>query len=76
MIVNHHILSFLNQKTIHQLCINVLIIIQVYKYLGGISPELLNGVFYLRQHDYNLNIFNVFAADKPPKNHLLSSTTN
>ena len=55
-------LSTLNEKTIHQCCINVLLT-EVYKYLNGFSPELMNEVFYLRQNHYNLRNINVFAMD-------------
>ena len=42
-------LSTLNEKTIHQHCINVLLT-EVYKYLNGYSLDLMNEVFYLRQN--------------------------
>ena len=41
--------STLNEKTIHQHCINVLLT-EVYKYLNGYSLDLMNEVFYLRQN--------------------------
>ena len=37
--------STLNEKMIHQCCINVLLT-EVYKYLNGYSPDLMNKVFY------------------------------
>ena len=55
-------LSTLNEKTIHQCCINVLLT-EVYKYLNGFSRELMNEVFYLRQNHYNLRNLNVFVMD-------------
>ena len=58
------LLSTLNEKTIHQRYINVLLT-EVYKYLNGYSPDLMNEVFYLRQKHYNLRNFNVFATDNP-----------
>ena len=49
----------LSEKAIHQCCVNVLLT-EVYKYLDGLSLELLNEVFYLRQNRYDLNILDVF----------------
>ena len=45
--------STLNEKAIHQRCINVLLT-KVYKYLNGYSSNLMNEVFCLRQNHYNL----------------------
>ena len=39
------LLSILNEKSIHQRCIKVLLT-EVYKYLKGYSPDLMNEVFY------------------------------
>ena len=41
------LLSALNEKTIHQCGINVLLI-KVYKYLNSYFPDLMHEVFYLR----------------------------
>ena len=64
MTMNNHLslLLTLNERTIHQHCTNVLLT-EVYKYLNGHSPDLMNEVFYLRQNHYNLRSFDVFAAD-------------
>ena len=67
------LLSTLNEKTIHQRCINVLLT-EVYKYLNSYSPDLMNEVFYLRQNHYNLHSLNVFATDNPRNKHLLNSS--
>ena len=67
------LLSTLNEKTIHQRCINVLLT-EVYKYLNGYSPDLMNEVFYLRQNHYNLRSFNVFATDNLRNKYLLNSS--
>ena len=66
-------LSPLNEKTIHQRCINILLT-QVYNYLKGYSPDLINEVFYLCQNHYNLYSFNVFATDNPHDKYLLNSS--
>ena len=42
----------LNEKTIHQQCINRLLT-EVYKFLNGCSPDVMNDVFHLRQNTYN-----------------------
>ena len=43
------LLSILNEKTIHERCVNVLLT-EVYNYLKRYSPNLVNEVFYLRQN--------------------------
>ena len=63
----------MKKKTIHQRCINVLLT-EVYKYLNGYSPDLMNEVFYLRPNHYNLRSFNVFAPDNPRSKYLLNSS--
>ena len=47
---------------------------KVYKYLNGYSPDLMNEVFYLRQHHHNLCNFNIFNTNNPPNKYLLSSS--
>ena len=66
----YDMLFTINEKTIHQRCKNVLLT-EVYKYLDGLSSELMNEAFCLRQNLYNLNTVNVFAPDNPHKNFLL-----
>ena len=53
-------LSTLNQKTIYQPCISVLLTKNI-NYLNGFSYELIG--FYLRQNHYNLRNSNVFTTD-------------
>ena len=67
------LLSTLNEKTIHQRCINVLLT-KVCKYLNGYFPDLINEVFYLHQNHYNLRNFIVFATDNPRNKDLLNSS--
>ena len=45
-----------HQTTFQQRCINSLMI-KVYKYLNGHSPDIMNDIFKLRKHKYNLRIF-------------------
>ena len=66
-------ISNLNEKTIHRRCIHILLT-KVYKYLNGLSPKLMNEVFYLRQNQYNLHNLNVFAMDNP-RDKLMSNST-
>ena len=46
-------LDTLNENTIHQQCIDRLLT-EVYKFLNGYSPDIMNDVFHLRQNTYNL----------------------
>ena len=68
-----NMISNLNEKTIHRRCIHILLT-KVYKYLNGLSPKLMNEVFYLRQNQYNLHNLNVFAMDNP-RDKLMSNST-
>ena len=57
-------LGTLNQKTIHQKCIDSLLT-KLYKLLNGYSPDIMNDVFHLRQNTYNLPNFHALATDVP-----------
>ena len=51
----HHI-------TLHPRCINSLMI-EVYKYLNGHSPDIMNDIFMLRENMYNLRNFHIFQTE-------------
>ena len=42
-----------HQTTFHQRCVNSLMI-EVYKYLNGHSPDIMNDIFKLRENTHNL----------------------
>ena len=65
-------LDTLNEKTSHQQCIDRLLI-EVYTFLNGYSPNSMNDIFHLRQNTYNLRNFHAFATDVPRNNCMLSS---
>ena len=41
-----------NEKQAHQKCIEVLMT-EVYKYLNGLSPDIMSDIFKLRENTYN-----------------------
>ena len=43
------LVTLLNEQTIHQRCINFLMT-EFFKYLNGLSPDLLNEVFRLKSN--------------------------
>ena len=50
------ILEIINEKTIHQNnleCIGK----EIYKFLNGLSPPIMNGAFMIRNNNYNLRNF-------------------
>ena len=53
-----------HQITFHQRCINSLMI-EVYKYLNGHSPDIMNDIFKLRKNEYNLQNFHIFQTKNP-----------
>ena len=65
-------LDTLNEKKIHQQCIDRLLI-QVYQFLNGYFLNIMNDVFHLRQNTYNLQNFHAFATDVPRNYCVLNS---
>ena len=53
-----------HQTTFDQRCINSLVI-EVYKYLNGHSPDIMNDIFKLRENTYNLRNFHIFQTENP-----------
>ena len=39
--------------------------IEVYKYLNGLSPGIMNDIFKLRENMYNLLNFHIFQIENP-----------
>ena len=48
-----------NEKPVHQKCIELLMI-EVYKYLNGLSPDIMSDIFKLRGNTYKVRNFNMF----------------
>ena len=63
----------LNEKTIHQRCINFLMT-EVFKYLNGLSPDLMNEVFRLKSNYHNVRNFNIFETYIPKTKSSLNSS--
>lgn len=55
------LVTLLNEKPVHQKCINF-VMEEVFKYLNGLSPSLMNKVCRLKLNYYNLGIFNQFET--------------
>ena len=53
--------------SIHQRCINSSLT-EVYKYIHGLSPEIMKEVFSTRANIYNTRQFNVFETHIPTSN--------
>ena len=53
-----------NEKQVHQKCIELLMI-EIYKYLNGLSPDIMNDIFKLRENTYNLKNFHIFESENP-----------
>ena len=39
--------------------------IEVYKYLNGLSPDIMSDIFKLRENTYNLRNFHIFESQNP-----------
>ena len=53
-----------NEKPVHQKCMELLMI-EVYNYLSGLSPDIMSEIFKLRQNTYNLRNFHIFESQNP-----------
>ena len=53
-----------NKNPVHQKCIDLLMI-QVYKYLNDLSPDIMSYIFKLRENTYNLRNFHMFESQNP-----------
>ena len=53
-----------NEKPVHQKFIELLII-EAYKYLNGLSPDIMSDIFKLRENTYNLRNFHIFESQNP-----------
>ena len=58
------LVTLLKEKTFHQRCINFLMT-EGFKYLNGLSPDLMNEVFRLKSNYHNLRNFNQFVTYIP-----------
>ena len=52
------------QITFYQRCLSSLII-EIYKYLNGHSPDIVNDILKLRENMYNLRNFQIFQTENP-----------
>ena len=53
-----------NEKTVHRKCIEFLMI-DIYKYLNGLYPDIMSDIFKLRENTYNLINFHIFKSQNP-----------
>ena len=53
-----------NEKPVHQKCIEFLFI-EVYKYLNGLSADIMNTIFKPRQNTYSLRNFRAYESQNP-----------
>ena len=58
---------YTNEISTHQRCINFLLV-EVYKVLNGLSPDIMKDVFLVQNYSYNLRSYNVFQCDVPRSN--------
>ena len=54
----------MQMKSVHHKCIEFLLT-EVYKYLNGLSPEIMNTIFKLRKNTYQLRNFHAFESQNP-----------
>ena len=58
------ILENSNEKPVNQKCIEPLMI-EVYKYLNDLSPDIMSDIFKHRQNTYNLRNVHIFESQNP-----------
>ena len=69
---SREMLNILSEKATHQQCIDHPLI-EVYKFLNGKSPAIINDVLHLRHDTYNLQNFHASASDVFIRKYLLNS---
>ena len=60
----NELLESSHKVSIHKTCINYLMI-EVYKYLHGLSPELMTDIFTLQKNPYNIRNICLFGSENP-----------
>ena len=60
----NELLESSHELLIHKTCINYLMI-EVYKYLHGLSPELMTDIFTLPKNPYNICNIRLFGSENP-----------
>ena len=58
------LLDLINEISPHQRCLNSLMT-EVYKYLNGISPDIINDTLAVSKHQYNTRHYNLLMTDRP-----------
>ena len=58
------LLDLINEISPHQRFLNSLIS-EVYKYLNGISPDIMNDTLAVSKHQHNTRHYNLFVTDFP-----------
>ena len=53
-----------NEKSVYQKFIELLMT-EVYKYLNGLSPDIISDIVKLRKNTYNLRNFHIFESQNP-----------
>ena len=62
------LLESFHELSTHKTCINYLMI-EVYKYLHGLSPELMTDIYTLRKNPYNMRHIRLFGSENPRSAH-------
>ena len=64
----NELLESSHELSIHKTCINYLMI-EVCKYLHGLSPELMTDIFTLWKNPYNIRNIRLFSFENPQSVH-------
>ena len=64
----NELLESSHELSIHKTCINNLMI-EVYKHLHGLSPELMTDIFTLQKNPYNICNICLFGSENPRSRH-------
>ena len=60
----NELLELSHELSIHKICKNYLII-EIYKYLHGLSPEFMTDIFTLRKNPYDIRNIPLFCSENP-----------
>ena len=68
---DEELVDLTNENSPNQRCLNSLMI-EVYKWLNGLSSDIMNDVLAVSKHRYNTRYYNLFLTDHPKRDSLIA----
>ena len=68
---DEELVDLTNENSPNQRCLNSLMI-EVYKWLNGLSSDIMNDVLAVSKYRYNTRYYNLFLTDHPKRDSLIA----